>query len=46
VTGMAADLVLLDGDIMGVPAAGIGALGVALTVAGGRITHENIASRF
>ena len=45
VTGMAADLVLLDGEIGAVPATGIGALGIALTVAGGRITHENGAAR-
>jgi predicted amidohydrolase YtcJ len=40
IAGMAADLVLLDGDIAAVPATGIGALGIALTVAGGKITHE------
>ncbi len=45
VPGMAADLVLLGGDIGAVPVAGIGTLGVALTVAGGRITHENDAAR-
>jgi predicted amidohydrolase YtcJ len=37
--GMAADLVLIDGDIEAIPATGIGATGIALTVAGGRITH-------
>ena len=33
--GMAADLVLLDGDIEAVEAQGIGSIGVALTVCGG-----------
>jgi predicted amidohydrolase YtcJ len=37
--GLAADLVLIDGDIEAIPAAGIGATGIALTVAGGRITY-------
>ncbi len=45
VAGMAADLVLLGGDIESVAASGIGALGVVLTVAGGRITHENGVAR-
>ncbi|GAB1364059.1 hypothetical protein MASR1M32_32950 [Rhodobacter sp.] len=38
--GLAADLVLIDGDIESIPADGIGATGIALTVAGGRITHQ------
>ncbi len=45
VAGMAADLVLLGGDIVSVPATGIGTLGIAMTVAGGRITHEDGAAR-
>ncbi len=45
VSGMAADLVLLDGDIGAVPATGISTLGITLTVAGGRITHQNGALR-
>lgn len=38
--GLAADLVLIDGDIESIPAGRIGATGIALTVAGGRITHQ------
>jgi predicted amidohydrolase YtcJ len=38
--GLAADAVLLSGDIEATPAAEVGAMGVALTVAGGRITHD------
>ena len=38
--GMAGDLVLLDGDIEAVDSAKIGAMGIALTVSGGRITHQ------
>jgi hypothetical protein len=37
--GLAADLVLIDGDIEVIPAAQIGATGIALTVAGGRVTY-------
>ena len=37
--GLAADLVMLDGDIEAVAAEEIGALGVAMTVCGGRATH-------
>lgn len=40
VPGLCADFVLLDGDIETVPADQIGAMGIALTVAGGRITHQ------
>ena len=39
-SGLAADLVLIDGDIEAIPPEGIGATGIALTVAGGRITHQ------
>jgi predicted amidohydrolase YtcJ len=37
--GLAADLVLIDGDIEAIPAGQIGATGIALTVAGGRVTY-------
>ena len=39
VPGLAADLVMLDGDIESTPAEKIGTMGIALTVAGGQITH-------
>lgn len=38
--GLAADLVLIDGDIETTPDDQIGQMGIALTVAGGRITHQ------
>ncbi len=38
-TGMAADMVLIDGDIEALPHDRIGATPIALTVAGGRITY-------
>ncbi len=38
--GLAADLVLIDGDIEAIPFDRIGATGIALTVSGGRITHQ------
>lgn len=38
--GLCADFVLLGDDIETVPADQIGAMGIALTVAGGRITHQ------
>ena len=38
--GLAGDLVLLGGDIEAVAAKGIADLGIALTVCGGRITHQ------
>jgi predicted amidohydrolase YtcJ len=38
--GLAGDLVLLGGDIESVAPEGIDKLGIALTVCGGRITHE------
>jgi predicted amidohydrolase YtcJ len=37
--GMAADLVLLNGDIEAADPHSIGAMGIALTVAGGRVTY-------
>jgi hypothetical protein len=37
--GLAADLALLDGDIEAIHADSLGSTGVAMTVAGGRITH-------
>ena len=40
VPGLAADLVLLDGDIEAMAAQDLGAMGIVLTVAGGRITHR------
>jgi predicted amidohydrolase YtcJ len=40
IPGLAADLVLIDGDIESIPAGRIGATGIVLTVAGGRITHQ------
>ena len=40
VEGLAGDLVLLDGDIEAVDSGEIGSMGIALTVAGGRITHQ------
>lgn len=38
--GLAADLVLIDGDIEAIPGDRIGQTGVALTIAGGRVTHD------
>ncbi len=38
--GMAADLVLVDGDIETIPADQLGRTGIALTIAGGRVTHD------
>ena len=38
--GLAADLVLIDGDIEAIPADRIGQTGIAMTVAGGRVTHD------
>jgi predicted amidohydrolase YtcJ len=38
--GLAADLVLIDGDIEAIPAAEVGRTGIALTIAGGRVTHD------
>jgi predicted amidohydrolase YtcJ len=39
--GLAADMVLLGGDIRAVPPTGIGQLGIAMTICGGKATHEN-----
>jgi predicted amidohydrolase YtcJ len=41
--GMAADLVLIDGDIEAIPVDRIGRTGIALTIAGGRVTHDPFA---
>ena len=38
--GLAADLVLIDGDIEAVHADSLGKTGIALTIAGGKITHR------
>jgi predicted amidohydrolase YtcJ len=38
--GLAADLVLIDGDIEVIPAGDLGKTGIALTIAGGKITHR------
>ncbi|MCF8511984.1 MAG: amidohydrolase [Rhodobacteraceae bacterium] len=38
--GMAADFVLIDGDIETIPADQLGKTGIALTIAGGQITHQ------
>lgn len=38
-TGLAADLVLLDGDIEATAPDAVGTIGVALTICGGRVTH-------
>ena len=40
VVGLAADLVLLDGDVEDVAAKDIGKIGIALTICGGIITHQ------
>ncbi len=42
VPGLAADLVLLDGDIEAANTQDLGDMAVALTIAGGRITHKGI----
>ena len=38
--GLAADLVLIDGDIETIPARELGRTGIALTIAGGTVTHD------
>jgi predicted amidohydrolase YtcJ len=38
--GMAADVVMIDGDIEALAPEAIGATGIALTVVGGRMTHQ------
>jgi predicted amidohydrolase YtcJ len=40
VAGLAGDVVVIDGDIEAIPAADLGQTGIALTVAGGRITYQ------
>ena len=37
---MAADLVLIDGDIAAIAPGSLGTTGIALTVCGGRVTHQ------
>ena len=39
VAGLAADLVLIDGDIESIAVADLGKTGISLTIAGGQITH-------
>lgn len=38
--GLAADLVMIDGDIEAIPPGQLGRTGIALTVSGGRVTHD------
>jgi predicted amidohydrolase YtcJ len=38
--GLAADLVLIDGDIEAIPTGELGRTGIALTISGGRVTHD------
>ncbi len=40
IPGLAGDLVMLDGDIEAVAKADIGNMGIALTICGGKITHQ------
>ncbi|MFN4157881.1 MAG: amidohydrolase [Gemmobacter sp.] len=40
VPGLAADAVVVDGDIEAIPAGDLGTTGITMTVAGGRITHQ------
>jgi len=40
VPGLAADLVLIDGNVEAVAAESLGRTGIAMTIAGGRITHH------
>ncbi len=40
--GLAADLVLIDGDIEAIAPDEIGQTGIALTVSGGRVTHDAV----
>ena len=42
VVGLAADVVVIDGDIEAIAPAELGTTGIALTVAGGRITHRGV----
>ncbi len=41
--GLAGDMVMIDGDVEGVPSDMLGQTGIALTVCGGRITHDMAA---
>ncbi|MEI6100138.1 MAG: amidohydrolase, partial [Alphaproteobacteria bacterium] len=41
VPGLAADIVLIDGDIEAIAAQDLGQTGIAMTISGGRITHRN-----
>ncbi|QYK41071.1 MAG: amidohydrolase [Paracoccaceae bacterium] len=38
--GLAADVVVVDGDVEAIPPHELGATGIAMTIAGGRITHQ------
>ncbi len=38
--GLAADLVMIDSDLESTPPESLGTTGIALTVCGGRITHQ------
>jgi predicted amidohydrolase YtcJ len=40
--GLAADLVLIDDDVETAPVSDLGAMGIALTICGGRITHSAV----
>jgi predicted amidohydrolase YtcJ len=40
--GLAADLVLIDGDIEAIPADRLGETAIALTIVGGRVTHDPV----
>ena len=42
VAGLAADLVLIDGDIESIAAADLGKTGISLTIVGGQITHRGV----
>ena len=41
VPGLAADLVLIDGDVEATNAANLGTMGIALTISGGKITYRS-----
>ncbi|MDZ4277091.1 MAG: amidohydrolase [Erythrobacter sp.] len=42
VVGLAADLVLIEGDIEAIDSGDLGKTGIALTIAGGNITHQGV----
>lgn len=42
--GLAGDLVVIQGDVEAIPAGELGRAGIALTVAGGQITHDALAA--